>query len=171
MTNLHAPSALTLCGGFSVGCPVAGPAWCQLPPIVIVDISPDLRTPAADPRRWPTTTPEGLHRMPSTSPAVTKLTTSPGAPGTCASAPATPSPRQATPVRRRGGCRARTALAATARPAGTSSTPALARLAWLRRAARLIRHIFTISHVDSVSEQPCLVEDDYYRFRHQPRGY
>ena len=109
--------------------------------------------------------------MPSTSSPITDTRDNAGASESRTASPVVPrrNRRLAASVRWRAAGRAKTPLAA-ARTAGTSSIPALTGADRLKRAAQLIRHAFTISLVDAVSEHPDLVEDDYYRFRNRPRG-
>ena len=94
-----------------------------------------------------------------------------GAPDTRAPAPVTPGhgPRKARPLLPR---RAQTAQPAGACPERTGSARAEVRGDRLRRLAGLLRRAPTTgaSRYDPLFEQPDLVEDDYYRFRNQPRG-
>jgi hypothetical protein len=59
-------------------------------------------------------------------------------------------------------------------PAGSAGTAAAAATACrkhLRYAADVIRNMFWARSYDSFIERPDIVEDDYYRFLNQPRGY
>lgn len=97
-----------------------------------------------------------------------------GAEGTHAPAPVTsgPGPRKtwALPPRR-AARRAQTALLAAARSDTTSSARAESRADRLRRVAGLLRRAprTRARHYDPLFERPDLIEDDYYRLRHQPR--
>ena len=94
-----------------------------------------------------------------------------GAPGTRAPAPATPGrgPRKARPLLPR--------RAQTVRPAGacsdrTGSTRAEIRGDRLRHLADLLQRApkTGAGRYDPLFDRPDLVEDDYHRFRNQPRG-
>ena len=113
--------------------------------------------------------------MPPASLAVNAFTCTPeqaAAPGTRAPARVAPGhgPRKDRALLPR---RAQTAPAAAA----SSDTTGSARTAIggdrLRRVASLLRRVPTIggSFYDPLFGRPDLVEDDYYRFRHQPRGW
>jgi hypothetical protein len=107
--------------------------------------------------------------------AVTGTGDQAGAPGSRASAPATPGhgPRKARPLLPRCAARrAQTALPAAARSDRTGSTRAELRGDRLRRLAGLLRRAPTTGgYRDPLFERPDLVEDDYYRFRNQPHGW
>jgi hypothetical protein len=68
--------------------------------------------------------------------------------------------------------RAQTALPAAARSNTSGTAPAEIRGGRLRRIVRLLRPVPKTrgSHHDPLFERPDLIEDDYYRLRHQPRG-
>jgi hypothetical protein len=51
------------------------------------------------------------------------------------------------------------------------TAPARRRRSQLRHALVSLRRLFTTGHYDSKFERPDAIEDDYYRFRNQPRGY
>ena len=95
------------------------------------------------------------------------------APGDRAPAPVTPghTPRKARPLLPR---RAQAALPTAACSDNAGSASAETRGGRLRRAAAaLLRPGPKIggSYRDPLFGRPDLVEDDYYRFRHQPRGW
>ena len=123
----------------------------------------------------PAATPLERHAMPPALLAVNAVTCTPeqaAAPGTRAPAPEAPGhgPRKARPLLTR---RAQTAPAAAA----SSDTTGSARTAIggdrLRRVAGLLRRMPKTggSFYDPLFGRPDPVEDDYYRFRHQPRGW
>jgi hypothetical protein len=98
-----------------------------------------------------------------------------GAPGTRAPAPVTPGrgPGKTRPLLpRRAARRAQAALPAAACSDRTGSARAETHGDRLRRVAGLLRRVPTTGggYHDPLFERPDLVEDDYYRFRHQPRG-
>jgi hypothetical protein len=98
-----------------------------------------------------------------------------GAPSTRAPAPVTPGhgPGKTRPLLpRRAARRAQTALPAAACSDGTGRARAETHGDRLRRVAGLLRRVpmKSGSYYDPLFERPDLVEDDYYRFRHQPRG-
>jgi hypothetical protein len=76
-------------------------------------------------------------------------------------APETRAVASATPGRRPG--RAETRLIRRA-------AAAMIRGTWLRRAINGMGRAFKTSYYDPKFQRPDVVEDDYYRFRHQPRG-
>jgi hypothetical protein len=83
-------------------------------------------------------------------------------------------PRQARALLpRRAAGRAQAALPATACSNSTSRARAEHRGNRLRRLTDLLRPAPTTgaSHHDPLFRRPDLIEDDYYRFRHQPRGW
>jgi hypothetical protein len=107
--------------------------------------------------------------------AVTGTRDQAAAPGIRAPAPATPG--HATRKTRallpgRATRRAQTALPAAARSDISGTAPAEIRGGRLRRIAGLLRPVPKTrgSHHDPLFERPDLIEDDYYRLRHQPRG-
>jgi len=108
--------------------------------------------------------------------AVTGTRDQAGAPGTRAPAPVTPGrgPRKARPLlpRRAAARRAQTTVPTAACSDRTGSARAEIRGDRLRRLAGLLRRVPKAGgHRDPLFERPDLVEDDYYRFRNQPRGW
>jgi hypothetical protein len=108
--------------------------------------------------------------------AVTGTPDQAAAPGTYAPAPVTrghapQKPRALLP--RRAARRAQAALPAAACSNSTGSARAENRGDRLRRLAGLLRPgpKTGASYRDPLFELPDLVEEDYYRFRHQPRGW
>ena len=103
--------------------------------------------------------------------AVTCMREQAAGPGTRAPAPVPPGhgPRNARALLTR---RPRTATAATACSDRTGSARTAIRADRLRRVASLLRRVPKTggSFYDPLFARPDLVEDDYYRFRHQPRG-
>jgi hypothetical protein len=47
--------------------------------------------------------------------------------------------------------------------------PRRARHFTFRRIAELVRHMLETSNYDTSFQRPDVIEDDYFRFRHQPR--
>jgi hypothetical protein len=72
----------------------------------------------------------------------------------------------------RAALRAQTAPPAAARSEGTGSPRRETRRGRLRRIAALLRRVrkTRAGYRDPLFERPDLIEDDYYRLRHQPRG-
>ena len=108
--------------------------------------------------------------------AVTDTPDEAGAPGTRVPAPATPGHRPRTDrplLPRRFARRAQTTLPAVACSDRPGSVRAEIRGDRLRRLAGLLRRVLATGahYYDPLFEQPDLVEDDYYRFRNQPRGW
>jgi hypothetical protein len=108
--------------------------------------------------------------------AVTSANDQAGAPGARAPAPVTRGhgPQQArTLLPRRAARRAQAALPATACSDSTGSVRVENLGDRLRRIAALPRLVLRIggSYHDPLFGRPDLVEDDYYRFRHQLRGW
>lgn len=108
--------------------------------------------------------------------AVTGTRDQAGAPGTRGPAPVTPGHGRSTTrplLPRRAARRAQTALPAGARSDGTGIARAESRGARPRRLAGQLRPVHQPgwSYYDPLFERPDLVENDYYRFRNQPRGW
>jgi hypothetical protein len=98
-----------------------------------------------------------------------------GPPGTGAPVPLTPGhgPRKAwTLLPRRAARRTQTTLPAAACSDTICSARSELRADRLRRIADLLRRApkTGASYYDPLFERPDLIEDDYYRFRNQPRG-
>src|SRR5215472_8115034 len=107
--------------------------------------------------------------------AVTDICDQAGALATRASSPVTPghAARKARALLPSpAGRLARTDLPAAARPDSTGDTRTESRGDRLRRVAGLLRRVLEIggSYHDPLFERSDLIEDDYYRFRNQPRG-